>query len=781
MNTYTKILLTTLPLVLFFLFATAGTTYYFSRNALIALGETWLDTRLSEAMTIAKNQENMLHEYGLEKITASIAKAKLDAATEIAEIGVGKQGYIFAVDKKGTIIFHPNKYLIDTDIGSEKWYGQMQSDTGRLLLDLGGKPSLARFESFKEWNWILLAVDPMEEVYGITNRMKPYLFSLVIFAAIVISLALMLLTRRLTRPLDELVEGADQIGKGNLDTRIPIHAGDEFGRLAKGFNQMAFRLQETLTAMQYSEEHFRSLIENANDLIWILDAEGNFMYVSPSTRRILGYSSEELIGINAFDLIHPDDTPPTIQQFNMRVKSIVRPVLTEHRLRHKEDYWCTLESISTNLLEHPAIRGMVINSRNINKRKFAERALQRSHQELENRVEERTKELVVLNKTLNTEILIRKEKEIELEKANQAKSDFLANVSHEIRTPLNSVIGFSELLSTMTSEEQQSDYINAITNAGKSLLGMINDILDLSKMEAQKLKLHRVPVSLNALFEETHRLFNVKLQEKSLEYISEIDTSLPDFLLLDDLRFRQVLINLINNAIKFTPTGQIRVMAKSQPSPNQQKNFIHLVIQIEDTGIGIHPDKTDIIFESFQQESAGTSRKFGGTGLGLSICKHLVTLMGGVICVTSAPGKGSLFEVSLPNVEISRKTINPSKTNASGQKSIPKDENGSAGYMDRKISLIFNKELAPQVKSQLKEQIWPHLPKLQEGMKISDIQKIAKKIITMGNESQLIEIEEFGRTLFRHTESFDIKNISFVLKHLSRAIEKMDTHTSQKD
>jgi PAS domain S-box-containing protein len=760
MNTYSKILLTTLPLVLFFLFATVGTTYHFSRKALIDLGETWLETRLSEAMDIAGTQEKMLHEYGLERIAASIAKAKLDAATQISSIGVGKQGYIFAVDNNGTIIFHPNKYLLDTDVSSEEWFQKLGSNAGRLTLNMEGKENLARFKTFKQWDWFILAVDPMEEVYGITNRMKPYLVSLVIFAAVIISLALMILTRRLTHPLEELVLGAEQIGKGNLDTRIPIQSDDEFGHLAKGFNQMAFRLQETLTAMQYSEEHFRALIENANDLIWIVDAQGTFTYASPSTQRILGYSPQELMGVNAFDFVHPEDREALSHRFSLRTKSTVAPQLTEHRFRHKEDYWCTLEALSKNLLEHPSIRGMVINARNINKRKLAEKALKRSHQELETRVEERTSELLVLNKTLNMEILTRKEKEIQLEKANQAKSDFLANVSHEIRTPLNSVIGFSELLSTKISNKQQSGYLNAITIAGKNLLSLINGILDLSKIEAKKLKLHRVPVSLDLLFNEIHHLFNIKLQEKSLAFTAEIDTGLPQFLFLDDLRFRQVLINLIDNAIKFTDTGQVRMIAQTKSLQNKREGFVHLLVQIEDTGIGIQPDKTDIIFESFQQESAGTSRKFGGTGLGLSICKQLITLMGGTISVTSIPGKGSRFELSLPEIEISKQMPNQTTKN----------------FIDlNKInSNLLIKNLTPEIKTQLSEHILPQLPQLQEGMKISDVQKIAEKIITMGSQYQNTEFEDFGKRLCHHTESFDIENIRSSLKQLANAMKNMD-------
>jgi PAS domain S-box-containing protein len=760
MNTYSKIVLTTLPLVLFFLFATVGTTYYFSRTALIDLGETWLDTRLSEAIDIAKAQESMLHEYGLEQITASITKAKLDAVTEISSIKVGEQGYIFAVDNKGTIIFHPNKYLVDTDVSSERWFQQLISSTDRLVLDMNGQKNLARFQAFKRWEWFILAVDPMEEVYGVTNRMKPYLVSLGIFAGVIISLALMVLTRRLTRPLEELVRGAEQIGRGNLDTRIPVHGKDEFGHLAGEFNQMAFRLQETLTAMRYSEEHFRALIENTNDLIWILDAQGNFNYISPSTQRILGYSPQELLGMNVFDFVHPDEQTALSQRFKLRVQSLVKAQPTEHRFRHREDYWCTLESITKNLLDHPAIEGVVVNSRNISQRKRVEEALRQSHQELEHRVEERTSELLVLNKALNTEVLMRKEKETQLEKANQTKSDFLANVSHEIRTPLNAVIGFSELLSTKISDKLQSGYLNAITIAGKKLLSLINDILDVSKLEAKKLKLHLVPVSLDSLFNEIHHLFNIKFQEKSLEFTAQIDPALPEVLCLDELRFRQILINLVDNAIKFTDTGHIRMIARPQPLQDGPERFVHLLVQIEDTGIGIQPDKTDIIFESFQQESAGTSRKFGGTGLGLSICKQLITLMGGTISVTSTPGEGSRFDLSLPKIKISeqmpgqtaKNPINPAQT----------------------MPPLLDKNLTPEIKTRLKETILPQLPQLQEGMKISDIQKIAEEIITMGSQYQITAFKNFGRELFHHTESFDIENIRFFLKQLAKALEAMD-------
>jgi hypothetical protein len=171
MKTYTKILLPTLPLICCFLAATIAITYHFSRTALLDLGDAWLSTRLNMAMEVAREQEKVLHDYGLESIPASIAKAKQAATDRIRNITIGNQGYVFIVDRSGAIIFHPNKYLNDTDLGREKWFASLTDQGGRRTIDLSGERLLVRFGYFPPWEWYVLAADPTEELYGAINRM----------------------------------------------------------------------------------------------------------------------------------------------------------------------------------------------------------------------------------------------------------------------------------------------------------------------------------------------------------------------------------------------------------------------------------------------------------------------------------------------------------------------------------------------------------------------------------------------------------------------------------
>jgi len=241
------------------------------------------------------------------------------------------------------------------------------------------------------------------------------------------------------------------------------------------------------------------------------------------------------------------------------------------------------------------------------------------------------------------------------EAANKAKSQFLANMSHEIRTPMNSVIGFSTLLDSMITDEKQKSYLSAIHTSGKALLTLINDILDLSKVEAGKMNITLEPMNVNRIFEEMQQIFSIRFSEKNLDFQINLDPDLPPTVLLDETRVRQVLLNLIGNAIKFTDSGFVRLSGKLAESFENGKH-IHLDIHIEDTGIGIPEDQQELIFESFQQQDGQSNRKYGGTGLGLAISKRFVEMMNGQITIKSDVGKGSVFMIRFENVAVSDAT-----------------------------------------------------------------------------------------------------------------------------
>ncbi|MFA6125835.1 MAG: response regulator [Bacteroidales bacterium] len=231
------------------------------------------------------------------------------------------------------------------------------------------------------------------------------------------------------------------------------------------------------------------------------------------------------------------------------------------------------------------------------------------------------------------------------EEANRAKSEFLANMSHEIRTPLNGIIGMAELALLENSTPQQKERIETIKLSGESLLEILNEILDLSKIEAERVELESIPFNPIEVIERVVRMLSIKIYEKNLEVICRIDSSIPEEIMGDPTRFRQIVLNLVSNAYKFTETGEIGIQADLMADTDQT---VMLQFIISDTGIGIPKDKLKQLFQSFQQAEASINRRFGGTGLGLSITRKLLDLMKGDIRVESVYGKGSRFIVSIP-------------------------------------------------------------------------------------------------------------------------------------
>ena len=234
--------------------------------------------------------------------------------------------------------------------------------------------------------------------------------------------------------------------------------------------------------------------------------------------------------------------------------------------------------------------------------------------------------------------------------ANRAKSEFLANMSHEIRTPMNAILGFSEALYHKLDSVQHRKMVKSVLSSGNLLLSLLNDILDLSKIEAGKLEITPQPIDLNYILQEIELLFKDKANKKGIDISILIDKNLPPLIMLDEIRIKQVIFNLVGNAIKFTPSGYVKIKVTYT---FQTEESGELIIDVEDTGIGIPESQQEIIFEAFGQQSGQSNRMYGGVGLGLAISKRLVEKMAGTITVSSHEGEGSLFRVAIPDVKVS--------------------------------------------------------------------------------------------------------------------------------
>ena len=252
--------------------------------------------------------------------------------------------------------------------------------------------------------------------------------------------------------------------------------------------------------------------------------------------------------------------------------------------------------------------------------------LEKSTQLLEERVESRTHDLMIAKH--------------QAEDATRAKSDFLANMSHEIRTPMNAIIGLAHLTRNTELTEEQADYVEKIENASQNLLGIINDILDFSKIEAGKMAIEVIPFELSQILRDVETVVLPKVNDKGLNWSISQEAGIPDILLGDPLRLNQVLINLCNNAVKFTKTGSIKLSSRII---EQHREHVMLEFSVQDTGIGMSEEQASNVFQSFIQADTSTTRKYGGTGLGLAICKQLSELMGGKIWVNSELNRGSTF------------------------------------------------------------------------------------------------------------------------------------------
>lgn len=399
-------------------------------------------------------------------------------------------------------------------------------------------------------------------------------------------------------------------------------------------------LVELINDYKKHHEAIYKAINVINDAIYKTDPDGKILYVNLAWEKLSGFTQDETVGKEKLCFVHPEDQDDFL---NALQKS-----LDENKNLDSGEYRIVTKGNDIKVVAYH--RYLLFDDNN----KY------------------------IGSTGILTDVTDRKKNEIELVRAKEdaetalkAKSEFLAIMSHEIRTPMNGVIGMTGLLLETKLSPEQKEYVETIRVSGDTLLTIINDILDFSKIESGKMKLEEQPFELRECIEDAYDLLATKAVQKKLDLLHLIDEHVPAFIIGDVTRLRQILVNLVSNAVKFTDQGEVFINVKK--NKDLEDGEIELLFSVKDTGIGIPKDKLDVIFQSFSQADSSITRRFGGTGLGLSICSKLVNLMGGKIWVESEAGKGSTFYFT---VKTTPSTITPARV-----------------YLKSKLSVLNNKRV----------------------------------------------------------------------------------------
>ena len=374
--------------------------------------------------------------------------------------------------------------------------------------------------------------------------------------------------------------------------------------------------EEARTALQVRENRFKRMLENISDTVTLVDRDGEVIDTTGNVKSILGYPRDFWAARNLFELAHPDDVDRVRRMLVSLLETPGGELTGEVRVLQADGQYATIEATGANLLDDEDVRAIVITSRNITPRKQAEAELAAARDAAVRALEVRT--------------------------------EFVASVSHELRTPIHGILGLSELLVTADLDGESRSLARSIGRATESLRMVLDDLLDFTKIEAGRLELHVQPLSLPEAIDDLRELFTPQAAAKGVRLDVRIDDDVPVWVEADPLRLRQVLTNLIGNAVKFTAGGAVTVAVRRRAdgAPANDRQLIEF--SVSDTGIGMAPEVVERVFEPFSQAHATTAREFGGTGLGLTIARRLVELMGGELAVESTVGVGSRFWFGLP-------------------------------------------------------------------------------------------------------------------------------------
>ncbi len=449
------------------------------------------------------------------------------------------------------------------------------------------------------------------------------------------------LSRRLTRPLLHMVNVADRIAEGNFKNRLAISSMNEIGHLSHSFNRMMESLAMAEKALKQSNDRLLLIMDSLYADIYVADFQTyEVLFMNKTMQKNFGSDMTGQLCYAAFR----NENEPCAHCTNSNLLD------ADGSIGQVYIWECTNPVTGVSYINYDRaihwVDGRIARMQiatDVSARKKAEDRLKRINDELEDMVANRTADL--------SRALVELENARQAsESANISKSQFLANMSHEIRTPMNGVLGIIDLvLHTELSDKQRADLAKA-KNSGELLLTLINDILDLSRIEAGELILEDIPLNFPEIVEEVLELLAEGAYAKGLEVLCLIDPKTPSMLRGDPTRLRQILLNLVNNAIKFTKAGEIVIRADCM---RVHADRAEIRVEVQDSGVGVAPEVKELIFDPFRQADGTTTRRFGGTGLGLAIAKQLVTAMGGDIGVDTEPGRGSTFWFSIPMLKAS--------------------------------------------------------------------------------------------------------------------------------